>query len=554
MRIKLVSSLEKCFLDEDIREKEPYIRGSMLKNEVFHFGVCFDLEQSCRNCQRYTLRIESALKEFISVSRVEHVPVHMPAYKEQHNENYLRTTPGLYPDLLLPQNREPRLIFTNTLQSLYIEVAPEGNAPAGEYPIELQFVDSEGSVAAREVFTLEIIDAMLPAQTLINTQWFYCDCLQVYYGTEAFDERHWQIIESFMNTAVKRGMNMILTPLFTPALDTYVGGERPTTQLVEVTVENGCYSFDFSKLGRWIDLCDKVGIQYLEMTHFFTQWGAKHAPKIMATVNGIEKKIFGWQTDACDEEYNTFLHALIPALLRYLKSHGRADKRCWFHISDEPAQEHLEQYKAARAIVEELLADYPIIDALSNYAFYEQGVVQHPIPSNDHIEPFLENKVPGLWTYYCCMQSQDVSNRFISMPSARNRIIGTQMYKYDIAGFLHWGYNFYNNQYSYAPVNPYLWTDGEYFVPAGDTFSVYPAADGTANESVRLAVFHEGLQDMRAMQLCEQLYDKEYVIGLIEQDIQPITFKSYPHSARWLLDMRQRVNMAIKNAVRTRKQ
>ncbi|MDQ6423581.1 hypothetical protein RB620_29645 [Paenibacillus sp. LHD-117] len=87
-----------------------------------------------------------------------------------------------------------------------------------------------------------------------------------------------------------------------------------------------------------------------------------------------------------------------------------------------------------------------------------------PIPSNDHIGPFLENKVPDLWTYYCCAQYKEVSNRFFSMPSGRNRIIGSQLYKFDIAGFLHWGFNWWSTFLSRKPINPYLVTDADFVI------------------------------------------------------------------------------------------
>ena len=86
---------------------------------------------------------------------------------------------------------------------------------------------------------------------------------------------------------------MLLTPVFTPPLYTAVGGERPTVQLVKVIKENNKYSFDFENFRRYINLCLNCGIEAFEISHFFTQWGAKHAPKIVATVNGKEKQIFG---------------------------------------------------------------------------------------------------------------------------------------------------------------------------------------------------------------------------------------------------------------------
>ena len=198
----------------------------------------------------------------------------------------------------------------------------------------------------------------------------------------------------------------------------------------------------------------------------------------------------------------------------------------------------------------DLLGGYPIIDALSDYEFVEEGIADIPIPQSDCMMQFINNNVPGLWTYYCGWQAVDVSNCFIAMSSARNRIIGTQLYKYNIKGFLHWGYNFYFSKCSYGLVNPYLLTASDYFAPAGDSFIVYPAPDGTAYESLRHIVFSDALQDIRAFQLCEKLYGRDYVMNLIEKSGE-ITFKKYPSEPSYLLNLREQINQAIKNKLTT---
>ncbi|MGV2686169.1 hypothetical protein GNF82_17810, partial [Clostridium perfringens] len=155
------------------------------------------------------------------------------------------------------------------------------------YEIRVCFEEESGESLGEEVFTLEVIPAILPDQTLIHTEWFHADCLANYYEVEIFSERHWTLMGQFMRTAAQHGINMILTPLFTPPLDTEVGGERPTVQLVDVVVnKDGTYAFGFDNLDRWADLCESNGIQYLEFSHLFTEWGAGHAPKIMANVKG----------------------------------------------------------------------------------------------------------------------------------------------------------------------------------------------------------------------------------------------------------------------------
>ena len=124
---------------------------------------------------------------------------------------------------------------------------------------------------------------------------------------EVFSEAHWEIIERYSRCAVKHGINTILTPVHTPPLDTRIGSYRPTVQLVDIRREGGHYRFGFDKLRRWVDMCQRCGVEHYEIAHFFSQWGAKYAPQIVAeTGNGLER-IFGWETEATGPEYTAFL-------------------------------------------------------------------------------------------------------------------------------------------------------------------------------------------------------------------------------------------------------
>ncbi len=546
-KIKFISALEKCFKDENIDDKPELKNISMFKNEHLSVQLAYVFTNSEIAWKSInSLKIDSPLKEFLTVSVVEEVNVSLPIYHNVNDENYLRKTSGLYPDLLRPLTYNNSIAYVyNTLNSLWIDIKPESQMQAGVYPITISFLDKE-EVLASATLEVEIIDADLPKQELTYTQWFHADCLSSYYNLPVYSEKHWEIIENYIKAAVDGGINMILTPVLTPPLDTMVGGERPTCQLVDIFVNGGKYSFEFSKLNRWIDILLKYKIRYIEICHLFSQWGAAHAPKVMATVDGEYKKIFGWETDAHGEEYGEFLKEFLTALLDFLKSKG-VDKMCWFHISDEPNIEHLDNYLKAKKQIENILEGYPMLDALSNFEFYKTGAVACPVPANNHIKPFLEAKIPNLWTYYCCGQTEGVSNRFVSMPSARNRIMGVQMYKFDIFGFLQWGFNFYYNQFSDSVINPYQDSCGEYFVPAGDAFSVYPAVDGTALNTIHFLVFKHALEDMRALKLCESLYGKEYVMQLIEGDLEyKIEFDRYPKEAEYILNLRQKIKDAIK--------
>ncbi len=541
-----VSSLEKVFWDYSLPEKE-YTSMSAFKNEKFSYQIACMTDVYPRVAVRVS--VKSPLEKYITLRTAENVVVDTPVHPGTGDENYLRTDPGLYPDLLCELRDSCFELAVGRFKGLWVTMDTKGEVAAGEYPVEITISGKshDGTeYSASKTMNVEIINAQLPPQELIFTQWFHCDCLASYYKVDVFSEEHWNLIDKFMKTAVENGINMILTPVFTPPLDTAVGGERPTVQLVAVTIENGKYLFDFSKLLRWISLCKKNGIKYYEISHLFTQWGALYTPKIMAWENGVEKRIFGWDVSATSNEYKGFMDSFLPALIEVLKEEG-IDKNTYFHISDEPNETHIDQYKAAKAVVEEHLKDFTIIDALSRYEFYKQDIVKNPIPGNNHMEEFIENGVENLWTYYCTSQRVEVSNRFIAMPSYRNRVIGSQFYKFDIKGFLQWGYNFYYSQHSRYLINPFMVTDSMYAFPSGDPFSVYPGEDGPI-EALRLLVFYDAIQDLRAMRLLESFIGREAVIGLIEDEAEmEITFKKYPHSSDFVLNLREKINMAIKS-------
>ena len=549
LKAKTVSSLERAFADQRIDELCELKRISALRGERVAFQILHTDEESVTNHQLASFTYGGELAKYATVRTVMSVPVMLPAYPTTRCDGYLRRTPGMYPDVLIPMHYENSLtVYPNALGAVYVEIdiPKEGLVGEKEFTAKIEYAGQTVELS----FTVDIIDCLIPENELYVTQWFHCDCLAQQYGVEVFSEEHWRIIENFVRVAVKNGINLLLTPVFTPPLDTKIGGERLTNQLVGITLEGGKYSFDFSLLERWIEMCDRCGIKYFEIAHFFTQWGAAHAPKIMATVDGEYKKIFGWETDAHGDEYREFLYSFIPALLSFMKARGD-DKRCLFHVSDEPTLDNLESYKESKAMVAELLEGYTVMDALSNYDFYRDGIVTTPIPANNHIEPFIENKTPNLWTYYCCVQGEGVSNRFIAMPGARTRSIGMQMYKYDIVGFLQWGYNYYNNRYSVNGINPYLDPSGDNFVPAGDMYSVYPAESGEAYESLRILTFFEALQDIAAMKLCEKYYKKEEIVNAIEDAFgKEVRFDVCALRSSEMLCVRERINEMIRKAVR----
>lgn len=541
----LAGSLEKVFwnrMPEVMKEGE---RITVLKGETPALQLVYRGEPKPQEGEKPELCCE--VKGFPTKARlrdVEPVPSAFPVNGEV-DENYLSKEPGMFPDLLKPK-RDNRIVpIFCQYRSLWIDFPNTEEVPAGIYPIQIVISSDEESVTLG--FSLEVLANQLPPQRLIHTQWFHADCLADFYHTEVFSDDHWEVVEKQIKLAGELGVNMLLTPVFTPPLDTEVGGERTTIQLVDMALRAGKWSFGFDKLEKWCEICQKYGIEYIEIPHLFTQWGAKATPKIFVEKEGKVEKMFGWHVKADDPSYREFLQAFLPALQEKLRSIGYTKEQIYFHISDEPSVEHLESYQAAKAQVTDLLEGWLVIDALSDYDFFERGLVERPIPANNHIEPFADHKVKDLWTYYCCSQKYKVPNRFFAMPSARNRIMGVLMYLYNIKGFLHWGFNFYNSRLSKEHIDPFLDTHANYAFPSGDSFLVYPGTEKEPWSSIRGEVQMEGLNDLRALEALEALAGREVVEELIyEGQSKPFTFTSYPKEASYLYELRRKLGERLK--------
>lgn len=538
MVTRILSSLEKVFSDEMPSAQE--LSGfSMLKNERSSFQIAFSSDKDTS----VSLEIGGGLSQCACAYLVKDVPVGS-ACLDNSDDFYLRKSSGNYPDYLVPLEGEIKA-EGGKWYSIWVELSPDGSF-IGKTRLTAEIKDNGGCVSHGEI-EIEVIDATLPKQELVYTNWFHADCLCNYYGVEPFSDEYWRICENFIRTAVKHGMNCILTPVFTPPLDTRVGGERRTVQLVKVRHSGGKYFFDFSNFRKWVSVCRKCGIEYFEINHFFTQWGAKHAPKIVALDRkGREKKIFGWFTRTSSKAYDDFLRQFAAAFIKVTESEGIRDK-CFLHVSDEPSEKHLETYARRAKLIEEIFPGFKVIDALSEFEYYKKGAVKHPIPCEDSIKDFVGN-VPELWTYYCCGQGHSyLPNRFMAMPSLRNRVLGMILYKYDVKGFLQWGYNFYNLQYSVKAIDPFKITDAGGAFPSGDSFVVYPSPKGEAYESIRLKVFYDGFEDLAALKLLESKIGREKVLEFIDKDLfKPLTFMEYPHENDWLLEMREKINHMIK--------
>ena len=547
MLFKQLSSLYKIRLTDRIECCRELSSAEVLRSERFSYQIAF-CGEGC-----FSVEVRSALKDCIRVYTVRNAVMDMPAYARTQDNGYITKEPGLMPDILVPVEQSGGMVKVAGGMScaiwIFVDV-PEATAP-GTYTIEVVFhaLDPRSGRPFQsfcKTLSLSVLDLVLPKPTLIYTQWIHLDCIAQAHHVPVFSEAHWALIARYIQAAADTGVNMLMLPLITPPLDTAQFTERPNVQLTNIAADENGYSFDFSKAERYVALAKRSGIRYFELPQLFSQWGAEYTPNIWCRRNGALEKIFGWHINADSERYRDFLSDFSGQICAFLRRAGIFENT-FYHISDEPSLNELDRYRAAHEALAGMFDGLRHIEAVSDYAFYENGLIDIPVVSTNHIEPFLQKRPKTLWAYYCCAQHEKVSNRFLAMPSARTRILGLQLYRHGVSGFLHWGFNYYNSSCSRYTINPYQTTSGDLTYPSGDAFSVYPSPDG-AWPSLRAMVFYEGLQDFALCEMIEKMLGRAAAETLIDAAANAhLAFDAYPEDPAFFEVFRERALNLLKS-------
>lgn len=528
LNLKILDSLTPIFAHSIPQGKE-LKNINLCQNQTVNFQLAFKLDTPNTPSKDFIAKIKSDIP--VNLYYINNVPViHTSTLKSS-------ASAGLYPDILLPKSANPKLrntpypsedyyaeinddtllrAYNDSWQGLWLAInEDQKNQKSGTYKITIELFDRRNKFLQSVCIDATVLAHKLPKQKFIYTNWVHYDCLSDLYNEPVFTDRYFEILKDYIKKATKNGMNMILLPAFTPPLDTGVNLERMTVQLVKIKKEKEKFKFDFSLLKKFIDVCKECGITHFEHAHFFTQWGAVSAPKIIVNENGKDKKMFGWKTKSTGKAYVSFLRQYITELKEFLKKEN-LNKKILFHISDEPEPHMLEGYAKARESIIDLLKGYMVGDAMSDVNLYKKGYCDLPITTTTYIHNFIGN-CTNLWAYYTGLSSlEGGSSRVISVPREQNRIIGIQLYYYNIKGFLHWGYNNYYGQQSNFRFNPCLNPSGGFTLP-GTSYMVYPAFDGTCYQSVRQKNFAEAICDIRLLTLLEKLKGKKECNKLIEK-------------------------------------
>lgn len=113
---------------------------------------------------------------------------------------------------------------------------------------------------------------------------------------------------------------------------------------------------------------------------------------------------------------------------------------------------------------------------------------------------FKERKAAGdeVWVYTCLVPGGPWINRLVDQERLRQVYVGWACAKYDLQGFLHWGFNMHSGK----PYEELVRMHGgpTNYLPAGDSHIVYPGKNGPLS-SQRFEAHRIGMGDYELLYL-----------------------------------------------------
>ncbi len=364
----------------------------------------------------------------------------------------------------------------NSTEAFYVAVKATKDAEPNVCVMSVEFTIGDNKIVIP--VETEVVEAIVPKETLYITNWYRVHQMAEAHGYEMFSEEHWKMIKVYAE-AMRR----------TRQTTFWV-----TWNLVEKSKDEfGNYTFDFSNAKRFIELFLSLGFTQIEGGPVFRRahWG--------------DTDFLIDDIPVLSEEGYACASALLKEWYKFLKENNWLDITVQ-HVADEPHENCSLQYRILSGIVRKFMPGIRIIEAVDCPDL--AGAVDIWVPKNNKyiehndIYEWYRKNGDEIWYYTCCMPGGHFANRLLDMPLIRTRMLHWGNYKYNLTGYLHWGFNCCDPK-----GNSLEETCGGKNFPAGDMNLVYPCGDRVLL-SLRLEQMRSGVEDYELLKILAQKDEK----------------------------------------------
>jgi hypothetical protein len=389
----------------------------------------------------------------------------------------IRTAPARFPDYLMAERQLN--VNKGTWQSIWLTVNIPENAKAGNYAGKAIVKSDQGDQSLP--VSLTIYPFLLPEKRHLKVvEWYTTDDFARFHGIkEIYSDAWFAMLHKYADNIVAHRQNTFRVPMET----------------IEIRKsKDGQFEFDFTHFDQISNVFwDTKKMDYLE-TGFLTKFGEGDWFSTEIKLSDLKVKISetGVQATLPGSEVAPYL---LPAFEDHLRQKGWLNKT-YFHIKDEPSVHNAAAWREMSSYIHKYAPDLIRMDAIETTFLLDD--IEVAVPKLDALATWYDEykksqqKGTELWFYTVGIyQGSVLPNKTIDMPLIDSRIMHWLNYKYDITGYLHWGWNQWTE-------DPYKDT-GENF---GDAWHVYPVKDGVLN-SMRWEEMRNGLQDYEYLWLLE---------------------------------------------------
>lgn len=430
--------------------------------------------------------------EHVACNFVGFIPIEHNTYYTP-DEELLCKAPGEIPDVLLAD--EKIALPADRTQTIWVSVYVPKETPAGRYTGTIE-VEADGEVTPVPI-EVQVFDFAVPDERhLYVTNWFSTGNIVGPVGAEPESEEFFMMLRVYADNMASHRQNVFWIPW----------------RLIKVTREpDGSLAFDYSKFDRYVETFLDAGVDgriEIQATAHRGKGGWESRDVIPMTVQATDRATGEAATLSAEEG----LGPLLAALEKHLEERGWLE-RAMIHISDEPYLRNLESWREASAFVHRYAPRIKRIEAIESRRF--DGALEVWAPKLSHLRNWYsyydEARKQGseMWYYICCHPPGVYMNRFLDYALIKTRLLHWVNYRYDLPGYLHWGFNFWVGD----PFGPP--PEG---LPPGDRNIVYPGPEDNPYSllnSIRWEVQRDSIEDFEYMWLLEQR-NREVIEGLGE--------------------------------------
>lgn len=375
-------------------------------------------------------------------------------------------------------------------RSLWCTLSLPADAATGLHEGELRVL-LDGTELASFPLQLQVRGPVLPPQAerdFTLDLWWHPDAIADAHGLTLFSEEHWQACRPYLADLAERGQRVVNTVVTEdPWLIEDDGAEVPQTashygSQVSWSWDGKEFAFDFTVFDRSVLEHERAGISGPIHLFALLQFRLGQRLTYMDTRSGEQVTEL---VELGDARYREAWGAFLLAMHEHLREQG------WW---DRAALAFDERPKDLMEAVYEVIRDVaPMWDGRTSLAansLAEADIARsisfnHSFLAEVPAEIIASRRAAGEPTLFYTFYEPIRPNTVTASPPMSSRMLGWEVARYDLDGYLRWTYNSWPGDVSEHPSHRY----GQ-----GDEYLVMPGQDGPIS-TLRWESFRDGIDD-----------------------------------------------------------